>query len=143
MGFIPRTLLRLARPLFLIHLAGYWMVASTRSSLKSTSKHIGALSNLIYGRFLTWRSWGAAIVLAVNILVFPMTSEKELRRTLSLSLEHIATFSHLLSKVLSSSCWFWCRPLTLPKGYTLELTEEERIVRDQLAQNIRVREVIL
>ena len=48
-------------------------------------------------------SWAAAIVLSVNILVFPVTSEKELRRTLVLSLEHIATFSHLLAKVSPSA----------------------------------------
>ena len=44
-------------------------------------------------------SWAAAIVLAVNIIIFPVTSEKELRRMLLLSLEHVATFSHLLAKV--------------------------------------------
>ena len=45
-------------------------------------------------------SWSAAIVLIVNISIFPITSEKELRRTLILSLEHVATFTHLLAKVI-------------------------------------------
>jgi hypothetical protein len=101
-----------------------------------------------------WRnSWAAAIVLFVNIFIFPVTSEKELRRTLNLSLEHIATFSHLLAKVSSSPSLQGSRPFArefhkelrrsesfsmIRQGYTLELTEEEREVRAQLAQSIRV-----
>ena len=39
--------------------------------------------------------WGAAIVLGVNVLVWPTSSERELRHTLVVSLEHIATFTAL------------------------------------------------
>ncbi|KIJ47171.1 hypothetical protein M422DRAFT_28858 [Sphaerobolus stellatus SS14] len=70
--------------------------------------------------YLTSYLWGGAIVLAVNLLVFPMSSEKALRDTLSTSLAHIGTFAHLLAK-----------------GYTLELTDEERAIRDHLARTIR------
>ncbi|KAF8600286.1 hypothetical protein BDV93DRAFT_476704 [Ceratobasidium sp. AG-I] len=64
--------------------------------------------------------WGSAIVLFVNIFVFPMSSERELRQLLVMSLEHVATYSHLLSKT-----------------YTLTITEEERDARARLGQTIR------
>ena len=57
----------------------------------------------------------------MNILIFPQSSEKELRQTLVTSLDHIATFLHLLAKT-----------------YTLTITDEERKVRDGLNQSIRV-----
>ena len=65
--------------------------------------------------------WSGAIVIGVNILIFPQSSEKELRQTLVTSLDHIATFLHLLAKT-----------------YTLTITDEERKVRDGLNQSIRV-----
>jgi hypothetical protein len=58
--------------------------------------------------------------LSVNLLVFPISAEKELRRTLVTSLGHVRTFVHLLAK-----------------SYTVTITEEERDVRDGLAQSIR------
>ncbi|BGP44750.1 hypothetical protein JCM10450v2_000564 [Rhodotorula kratochvilovae] len=64
--------------------------------------------------------WGFVIVLVVNALVFPHTSEKELREILVISLEHISTFSHLISKT-----------------YNLDLTDDERVARDALNQSIR------
>ncbi|GAA5865438.1 hypothetical protein JCM8547_001244 [Rhodosporidiobolus lusitaniae] len=64
--------------------------------------------------------WGFAIVLVVNLLVFPHTSEKELRELLVLSIEHIGTFSHLIAKT-----------------YSLEITEDERKIRDSLNASIR------
>jgi len=60
-------------------------------------------------------------VLGVNILVWPTSAEMELRRTLVLSLEHVATLGHLLSKT-----------------YTMTITEDEKAVRDHLAQSLRV-----
>ena len=68
----------------------------------------------------TSRSWGAAVVLATNVLILPRSSEKDLRQTLTMSLEHVQTFLQLLAK-----------------GYTLELTDEEAAVRDHLVQSIR------
>jgi len=65
--------------------------------------------------------WGAAVVTGVNVLVFPISSEKELRQTLVVSLDHIGTFSHLLAKT-----------------YTMALTDEDRELRDQLSRTIRV-----
>ncbi|TDL22448.1 hypothetical protein BD410DRAFT_748734 [Rickenella mellea] len=85
-----------------------------------TSILVGKFEATYLAEYVKAYCWGAAIVLTVNILVFPISSERELRRTLVVSLEHISTFSHLLAK-----------------GYTLTLTEEERSVRDQLAQSIR------
>ncbi|CUA67618.1 putative polyketide synthase 3 [Rhizoctonia solani] len=64
--------------------------------------------------------WGSAIVLFVNIFVFPISSERELRQLLVMSLEHVATYSHLLAKT-----------------YTLSITDEERDARARLAQTIR------
>ncbi|KAH7337158.1 hypothetical protein B0J17DRAFT_666475 [Rhizoctonia solani] len=64
--------------------------------------------------------WGSAIVLFVNLSVFPVSSERELRQLLVISLEHVATYSHLLAKT-----------------YTLTLTDEERDARARLAQTIR------
>lgn len=70
---------------------------------------------------LTFASWGAGIVVFVNLTIFPHTSETQLRKTLAVSLEHIGAFAHLISKT-----------------YTLTITEEEKAVRDLLNQSIRV-----
>lgn len=67
--------------------------------------------------------WAGAVALGVNIFVFPITSETELRQTLILSLDHIGTLTHLLAKT-----------------YTLTLTDEDRALRDKLSQTIRVRD---
>ncbi|GAA5917094.1 hypothetical protein JCM6882_009495 [Rhodosporidiobolus microsporus] len=64
--------------------------------------------------------WGFAIVLVVNLLVLPHSAEKELRELLVLSIEHISTFAHLIAKT-----------------YSLEITEDERKVRDELNTSIR------
>ncbi|CAE6373431.1 unnamed protein product [Rhizoctonia solani] len=64
--------------------------------------------------------WGSAIVLFVNLFVFPVSSERQLRQLLVISLEHVATYSHLLAKT-----------------YTMTLTDEERDARARLAQTIR------
>ncbi|KAK4055132.1 hypothetical protein OIV83_000412 [Microbotryomycetes sp. JL201] len=61
-----------------------------------------------------------AIVLGVNVLVFPVSAERELRETLVASLERISTFTHLIART-----------------YNIEITEEEKTVRDQLNQSIR------
>ena len=55
------------------------------------------------------------------MLVFPTSSEKELRQTLVLSLDHLGTFGHLLAK-----------------AYSLTITDEERGVMERMAQTIRV-----
>lgn len=55
-----------------------------------------------------------------QLLVLPHSAEKELREILVISLEHISTFSHLIGKT-----------------YLVELTEEERVARDELNQSIR------
>ncbi|KAL5513531.1 hypothetical protein ACEPAH_3930 [Sanghuangporus vaninii] len=88
----------------------------------------GIYTSLLVGRFdpayleayLKTYSWAAAIVLTVNILILPISSEKEMRQTLILSLEHVSTFLHLLAKT-----------------YTMEITEEEKAVRDHLVQSVR------
>ncbi|EGG03448.1 uncharacterized protein MELLADRAFT_90177 [Melampsora larici-populina 98AG31] len=70
--------------------------------------------------YLTAYLWGGAIILFVNIFVFPHTAEKELRIALAASLDHCRVFFCLLSKT-----------------YRLEINEEETRVRDELAQSIR------
>lgn len=54
------------------------------------------------------------------MFVFPTSSERELRELLALSLEHISTFSHLIATT-----------------YTMEITDEERALRDSLNQSVR------
>lgn len=66
--------------------------------------------------------WAGAIVLFVNLVIFPMSSERHLRETLVTSLDHIGVLSHLLGKT-----------------YTMDITNEERALRDQLNRTIRVR----
>ncbi|KPV78386.1 uncharacterized protein RHOBADRAFT_49163 [Rhodotorula graminis WP1] len=68
--------------------------------------------------YLAAYCWGFAIVLV--LLVLPHSAEKELREILVISLEHISTFSHLIGKT-----------------YLVELTDEERVARDELNQSIR------
>ncbi|GAA5863516.1 hypothetical protein JCM1840_000049 [Sporobolomyces johnsonii] len=64
--------------------------------------------------------WGFAIVLGINLLIFPISSERELREVLVVSLERVSALSHLLAKT-----------------YTLELTDEERAAREELNQSMR------
>ncbi|KAF8585693.1 hypothetical protein K439DRAFT_1660110 [Ramaria rubella] len=86
-----------------------------------TSYLLGGVFNPIYlTAYYESYLWGAAIVLAVNLLVLPKSSERVLRETLVSSLEHVGTFAHLLAKT-----------------YTLEITDEERDIRDHLNMSIR------
>ncbi|KAI5480863.1 hypothetical protein MNV49_006672 [Pseudohyphozyma bogoriensis] len=64
--------------------------------------------------------WGLAIVLAVNIFVWPVSSESELRELLTSSLRHVSTLAHLACKT-----------------YTREIEEDEKDVRDHLVASIR------
>ena len=70
--------------------------------------------------YLKSYAWGAAIVLAVNILIFPRTSERELRSTIMTSLEHLATFAALIGK-----------------AYTLTGTAEDKAARELLSQTVK------
>lgn len=81
------------------------------------------------------------IVLGVNVLIFPISAEREMREilvnslsvlpfhlcdaysfseTFFISLDRVASFSHLIAKT-----------------YSLELSEEERKIRDVLAMDIK------
>ncbi|CCA70282.1 hypothetical protein PIIN_04221 [Serendipita indica DSM 11827] len=80
----------------------------------------GAFSPTYLLEYLKAYCWGAAIVLAVNVLIFPMSSERELRKTMVTSLEHIATFAALIGK-----------------AYTLTGTPEDKAARDLLSQTIK------
>ncbi|QRV92200.1 fusaric acid resistance-like protein [Ceratobasidium sp. AG-Ba] len=105
-----RTLILIAFPLF-----------SNKSSPIYTSILLGHGFNPSYLKaYIEAYLWGSATVLFVNIFVFPLSSERELRQLLVMSLEHVATYSHLLSKT-----------------YTLTITDEERDARARLAQTIR------
>ncbi|GAA5995637.1 hypothetical protein JCM5350_001633 [Sporobolomyces pararoseus] len=65
-------------------------------------------------------AWGIAIALAVNVVVFPVTSERELKKLLVASLQHVSTLSHL-------SC----------KYYAKECSDDEAQVRQLLVKTIR------
>jgi len=65
--------------------------------------------------------WSVAASLAVNILIFPKSSEKDLRETLVSSLEHIGELSYLLGK-----------------AYALAGSEEERVRRIALTKIMQV-----
>ncbi|KAJ1303164.1 hypothetical protein OPQ81_011365 [Rhizoctonia solani] len=86
-----------------------------------TSILLGAGFNATYLKeYIKSYLWGSSIVLFVNMFIFPISSERELRQLLVMSLEHVATYSHLLAKT-----------------YTLTITDEERDARARLAQTIR------
>ncbi|KAH7102865.1 hypothetical protein BKA62DRAFT_92072 [Auriculariales sp. MPI-PUGE-AT-0066] len=70
--------------------------------------------------FLQAYCFGGLVVLGVNLLVWPVSAEKELRRTLMISLDHIGELSDLLAKT-----------------YTMTITNEEKETRDILAQSLR------
>lgn len=61
-----------------------------------------------------------AIALGVNVLVWPITSESELRRLLVTSLQHVATLAHLTCKT-----------------YARELNNDELAVRQVLVKELR------
>ncbi|GAA5922333.1 uncharacterized protein JCM15063_003269 [Sporobolomyces koalae] len=65
-------------------------------------------------------AWGLAISLAVNVLVFPITAERELKKLLVTSLQHVSTLAHL-------SC----------KTYAKECSDDEMEVRQLLIKTIR------
>ncbi|GAA5896960.1 uncharacterized protein JCM6883_007067 [Sporobolomyces salmoneus] len=65
-------------------------------------------------------AWGIAISLAVNVFAYPVTSERELKKLLVTSLQHVSTLAHL-------SC----------KTYAKEITEDEAEVRQLLVKTIR------
>lgn len=87
------------------------------TTVNAPGRHFNSNSLISY---FTAYLWGGAIILAVNIFVFPRTAEKELRIALAASLDHCRVFFCLLSKT-----------------YRLEINEEEIRVRDELAQSIR------
>ncbi|GJN91517.1 hypothetical protein Rhopal_004540-T1 [Rhodotorula paludigena] len=65
-------------------------------------------------------AWGLAIALCVNVLVWPITSEAELRRLLVTSLQHVSTLAHLTCKT-----------------YARELDQDEVDVRQVLVKSLR------
>ncbi|POV97527.1 hypothetical protein PSHT_14536, partial [Puccinia striiformis] len=69
---------------------------------------------------------GAAIVVFVNVLILPHSSEAELRTTLVHCIDHVRTLAFLIKKT------YWC-----------EITAEESQVRDDLVQSIRADRHIL
>ncbi|GAA5827522.1 hypothetical protein JCM5353_001354 [Sporobolomyces roseus] len=65
-------------------------------------------------------AWGIAIALVVNVVVYPITAERQLRKLLVTSLQHVSTLAHL-------SC----------KTYAKECSEDEAEVRQLLIKTIR------
>lgn len=70
--------------------------------------------------YLIGYAFAFAIVLFVNMAIFPVSTERELRELIVQSLERISTFTHLIAKT-----------------YSLEINQEERAARDALSQSIR------
>ena len=98
-------------------------------------------------------------MIAVNVLIVPVTSEKELRKTLVSRLaEEIHDISyHQLGHVFGARCyvqpfigevtWFLFvivfKNSSIFRGYCMEVTPEELKARAQLVQTIRVSICIL
>ncbi|CAH7688136.1 expressed protein [Phakopsora pachyrhizi] len=61
--------------------------------------------------------WGAAIVLFVNLIIFPYSATAQLRKTLAISLDHIKALSILIEKT-----------------YRIQITQEECKIRDCLVK---------
>lgn len=49
-------------------------------------------------------AWGIAIALFVNVVVYPITAEKQLRKLLVTSLQHVSTLAHLSCKTYAKEC---------------------------------------
>ncbi|KAH9459805.1 hypothetical protein H4Q26_005000 [Puccinia striiformis f. sp. tritici PST-130] len=64
--------------------------------------------------------WGATIAFAVNILVLPHSAEKEFRLALVDALDHVKTLAYLIDKT-----------------YRFVITEDEKLIRDNLVDSIR------
>lgn len=64
--------------------------------------------------------FGLAVAIAANIIIFPSSSEKELRQMLVTSLDHIECLSHLIAK-----------------AYVMVATDEEMEMGDILVQTLR------
>ncbi|PLW14809.1 hypothetical protein PCASD_19381 [Puccinia coronata f. sp. avenae] len=64
--------------------------------------------------------WGAAISLIVNVMVLPHSAEQEFRIALVDTLDHIKTLADLIEKT-----------------YRFVITDEEKVIRDNLVQSIR------
>ncbi|GAA5876090.1 hypothetical protein JCM16303_007018 [Sporobolomyces ruberrimus] len=65
-------------------------------------------------------AWGIAIALAVNVLVYPVTAERELKKLLVTSLQHVSTLAHISCKTYEKTC-----------------SEDEAEVRQLLIKTIR------
>ncbi|KAA1100579.1 hypothetical protein PGTUg99_024834 [Puccinia graminis f. sp. tritici] len=70
--------------------------------------------------YLQSYSWGAVIAFSVNILVLPHSAEKEFRLALVDALDHVKTLAHLIDKT-----------------YRFVITEDEKLIRDNLVDSIR------
>jgi len=49
-------------------------------------------------------AWGIAIALVVNVVVYPITAERQLRKLLVTSLQHVSTLAHLSCKTYAKEC---------------------------------------
>ncbi|GAA6007325.1 hypothetical protein JCM11491_003089 [Sporobolomyces phaffii] len=65
-------------------------------------------------------AWGVAISLAVNVFVYPVTAQSELKKLLVTSLQHVSTLAHLNLKTYAKEC-----------------NEDEAAVRQLLIKTIR------
>ena len=101
----------------------------------------GGFSAAYLQSYLIAFAYGFALVLVVNLGIFPISAERQFRIFLVQSLERISTLAHLVSKVSLLSLSAVCasvRPSDVDsQTYTLEINDEERVVRDTLHQSIR------
>ncbi|KAH9456908.1 hypothetical protein Pst134EA_020816 [Puccinia striiformis f. sp. tritici] len=124
MTYVP-ALLKMKKPSYLVF-SLYCICMSWNGVYSSSSSANRQYSPELLTSFLQTYAWGAAIVVFVNVLILPHSSEAELRTTLVHCIDHVRTLAFLIKKT------YWC-----------EITAEESQVRDDLVQSIRADRHIL
>ncbi|POW07135.1 hypothetical protein PSTT_08477, partial [Puccinia striiformis] len=124
-AFPVPALLKMKKPSYLVF-SLYCICMSWNGVYSSSSSANRQYSPELLTSFLQTYAWGAAIVVFVNVLILPHSSEAELRTTLVHCIDHVRTLAFLIKKT------YWC-----------EITAEESQVRDDLVQSIRADRHIL
>ncbi|WAR60313.1 hypothetical protein PtB15_9B250 [Puccinia triticina] len=118
MVYVP-ALIKMRNPSYLVF-SLYCISMSWNGVYSSSSSSNRQYSPELLASFLQTYAWGAAIVVFVNVVILPHSSEAELRTTLVHCIDHLRTLAFLIKKT------YWC-----------EITDEESKVRDDLVQSIR------
>lgn len=72
-----------------------------------------------------------------NTVILPISSERQLRELLVSSLQRVATLSHLIAKVRHYALLLASLRTDYRQTYVLDISDEEKEVRDLLNQSIR------